>query len=149
MHGPLSKPLRIILVDDNPMIRSSICRALFAMDMDVTEACSADEALDLLERHPPFDMMVTDVEMRGTMNGIALANIVKERWSDIALLITSGCEGLDLDSLPAGAAFLAKPATAVQLIQMIHAKTARRSRPRAQARTGRARRAPQGPSAHQ
>lgn len=122
----MPKHLNIILVDDDSMIRSSICQTLRAAQMNVAEASSADEALDVLEKHSTFDMMVTDVEMQGSMNGIDLAHIVSKRWPGMALLITSGCDNLDLNSLPSGAAFLAKPATALQLMRSIAAISPRR-----------------------
>jgi CheY-like chemotaxis protein len=44
------------------------------------EAGSAAEAIALLERRPEIRVVFTDVQMPGTMDGLALAKYVRERW---------------------------------------------------------------------
>jgi DNA-binding LytR/AlgR family response regulator len=53
--------------------------------------------------------VVTDIEMPGSMNGIELAQTIRERWPGIGVVVTSGRQRLGQDDLPEEAAFLAKP----------------------------------------
>jgi two-component system, response regulator PdtaR len=51
----------------------------------------------------------TDIQMPGSMDGLALANIIKDRWPPIALLLTSGYVKPLAHELPDKARFLKKP----------------------------------------
>jgi DNA-binding LytR/AlgR family response regulator len=53
--------------------------------------------------------VVTDIEIPGSMNGIALAKVVRGRWLGIGVVVTSGRQRPGPDDLPETAAFLAKP----------------------------------------
>lgn len=72
---------RILLVDDNPLILTSLAEA-FANDYHVVTAASGEEAISILEVTPPglppFDLIITDLNMPGK-NGYDLAGYVRER----------------------------------------------------------------------
>ncbi|MBJ6722646.1 hypothetical protein I2750_20880 [Bacillus sp. PR5] len=55
--------------------------------------------------------------MPGTMNGIELAKLIRERWPQIAIIIVSGRTSADLDGLPANISFLEKPLCSKLLCQ--------------------------------
>jgi two-component system, response regulator PdtaR len=56
----------------------------------IVEALNADEAIAILEMREDIRMVVTDVEMPGSMNGIKLARVIRDRWPPIELIVTSG-----------------------------------------------------------
>ena len=56
----------------------------------IIEAANADDALRLLERNGHIDLVFTDVDMPGQMNGLVLANEICRRWPDISIIVTSG-----------------------------------------------------------
>jgi CheY-like chemotaxis protein len=58
---------------------------------------------------PDVQAVVTDIEMPGSMNGIGLARVVRERWPGTGLVVTSGRMRPGPDDLPSDVAFLAKP----------------------------------------
>jgi CheY-like chemotaxis protein len=104
---------RVLLVDDNADVRLSAGDQLRSLDYRVSEADSGDAALALLEADPgAFDLVFTDMVMPGRIDGLALADIVRQRWPDLAVLLTSGYAA-DLDSTAnrgaAGFELLRKP----------------------------------------
>jgi CheY-like chemotaxis protein len=53
------------------------------------EAGSVDEAFDFLQSHASLQLLFTDVQTLGEMNGFALAGEVAERWPRICVVVTS------------------------------------------------------------
>ena len=81
----------ILLVEDEPMIRSMCSRVLADNGYNALEASNGEEALRLTESHPVgmIDLLVTDVVMP-RMGGIELARCLRESRPEIKILITSG-----------------------------------------------------------
>ena len=69
---------RVLLVDDDHSVRASIRRVLARADLHVVEAGSGDAAVALIEQAAPFDMLLTDVRMPGSVDGVALASYWRE-----------------------------------------------------------------------
>ena len=76
---------------------------------DVSEASHAEAALLLLASGLSFDVVFTDIEMPGDMNGLALAKEVKSRWPSTRVLVTSGQIIPAADDLHEVEAFFGKP----------------------------------------
>jgi signal transduction histidine kinase/CheY-like chemotaxis protein len=90
---------RLLLIDDELLVRSATADMLADLGYDVIEAASAEEALDLLEREPHVDGIVTDHLMPG-MTGVDLARLVRRKRPGTPVLIISGYaepEGMDPD----------------------------------------------------
>lgn len=80
---------KVLLIDDEDLVRSSTADMLADLGYEVTEATSAEEALQLLnDGHEP-DFVVTDHLMAG-MNGTEFGRIVQAQWPDVRVLIISG-----------------------------------------------------------
>jgi DNA-binding NarL/FixJ family response regulator len=81
--------IRILLVDDHPLVRDGLRARLEAMAQFevVGEAGSAAEALDAARLHAP-QLVLMDINMRGT-NGIEATALFKAQFPDIAVLILS------------------------------------------------------------
>ena len=93
-------PARILLVDDDNDVRASMRRTLAQAGHNVVEAESGDAAAALIEDAVPFDILVTDVRMPGSRDGVALASCWDEKAPGRPVLFVSG----DTDSrLDAGA----------------------------------------------
>lgn len=120
-----SNPIKVILVEDNDLVRRTVAEALMAAGFDVTQACSADDALHIIHSGQPADVIVTDIEMPGSMNGIGLANVAHDRWPEIGLIVTSGRPQQSNGELPVGAAFLPKPSRADEMIGLVQSLSAR------------------------
>jgi len=88
----------ILLVDDDDNVRASMRRALAQAGHEVVEAESADAAAALIEEAAPFDMLVTDVRMPGSRDGVALASCWRETAPGRPLLFVSGYSEDRLDT---------------------------------------------------
>ena len=80
----------VLVVEDDVLIRLTIADRLRECDFSVLEASNSDEAISLLQSQVPVDLMLTDVRMPGSMDGIALAKLVREARPDLKLVVTSG-----------------------------------------------------------
>ena len=76
---------------------------------EVLEAVDGDAALAVLEARPDIDVLFTDVNMPGSLDGLDLARLVHARRPDIKLLIASGQVRLGADDIPDAGRFLPKP----------------------------------------
>ncbi len=54
------------------------------------EAVNADDAIALLESRSDIELLFTDIQMPGSMNGLKLAHAVHERWPSIKIILVSG-----------------------------------------------------------
>ncbi|QIQ87798.1 PAS domain S-box protein [Erythrobacter sp.] len=90
---------RILVVEDQPMVRAHVEKLLERMGYDVTSAANAPEALDAIRGSDTFDLMFTDVIMPGGMNGQELAEEAREIDPQLKVLFTSGYPAFAFDSL--------------------------------------------------
>ena len=63
----------VLLVEDEGLIRSTLTEALEDAGYTVVEAESGDEACALLSTRSEFDVLLTDIQMPGTTDGIDVA----------------------------------------------------------------------------
>lgn len=84
-------------------------------------AAGADEALDILfSRGPEIELLFTDVQMPpGTMTGYDLARRCAGDMPQIAILVASGTQRPEPDTLPEGALFLDKPFSPDQVLRCL------------------------------
>ena len=80
----------VLVVDDDPFIRMDVVDIVAAASFETVEASSADEAIVKLEVNSAIAIMLTDIEMPGSMNGIKLAFSVRDRWPPIVIVVLSG-----------------------------------------------------------
>ena len=99
----------VLVVDDEPLIRLSIVADLEGEGFAVFEAACAEEAIAVIERHPEIRLVFTDVDMPGSMDGLKLAEFVRDRWPPIKIIVTSGHHNVEPNDLPDGSPFMAKP----------------------------------------
>lgn len=83
-----SKSARVLVVDDEEMVRNILQKLLSLKGHEVTVVSSGPEALDLLEREP-FDVIFTDLGMPD-MNGRQFARAVRNRFRKIPIVLLSG-----------------------------------------------------------
>ena len=114
----VSTPKTVLVVEDEPLIRMTVATALTDAGFDVVEVDHADGALAVLSGSlGEVDLVFTDVNMPGTIDGLELAHRVQNLWPKIAVLIASGQAMLTPLDLPTGAHFLTKPYSTDQVVQ--------------------------------
>jgi CheY-like chemotaxis protein len=86
----LASENRVLLVDDEAVVRFVTAEALRDQGFDVTEASNSTEALALFEKTHHFAILFTDVNMPGGMDGVELASMIRHLDPDIPILIASG-----------------------------------------------------------
>jgi CheY-like chemotaxis protein len=99
----------ILIVEDDPVLRFVLAEFLRSENHDVMEAASADEAVEILSSAAVVDLLITDVEMPGSMDGLALARRVRANRPSLPVIVVSGWGALpDLRGLGLSA-FFRKP----------------------------------------
>ena len=90
----MTAPVRILIVDDVPIVLTSLRRVLERAGFRVVAADAGPAALSLLGREE-VDVVVSDFMMPG-MNGIELLRAIAERWPRVrrALLTAQADESL-------------------------------------------------------
>lgn len=76
---------------------------------EVLEAGNATDAIDILVANARISVMFTDIDMPGGVDGLKLAESVRDRWPPMTIIITSGHRSVDLHDLPVRARFMPKP----------------------------------------
>ena len=79
----------ILLVDDDDTVRETSADMLQELGYTVMQAASGPQALDMLEAHPGFDVMVTDIRMPG-MSGLELSDMAADRHAALKIILISG-----------------------------------------------------------
>ncbi|MET0365720.1 MAG: response regulator [Sphingobium sp.] len=108
----------ILLVEDEVVLRRILCESLESDGFLVKTAPTADTAWGMVDRGVTFDILVTDVQMPGQMNGLDLALMVNRRCPDVRIVVMSGFTSLaDFDRRLG--TFLKKPFTSAKLAETI------------------------------
>jgi CheY-like chemotaxis protein len=81
--------LVVLVVEDNDRIRNAEAEALSSCGYNVVTATDTNAALQLLT-DLRVDLLVTDIRLPGSLDGIALARSAKQRWPGIKVLLVGG-----------------------------------------------------------
>jgi two-component system response regulator TctD len=106
----LSRSERILIVDDDDLVRKAMARVLTRFGYDVVACSDAEEAMEAAERFS-FDALVTDLVLPG-LDGVELIEKLQENGNQIPVVLVSGYPDpkRPVDGLAAGAhCFITKP----------------------------------------
>jgi|SRR4051794_3482722 len=121
--APGQKPV-VLVVEDEQLIQSTALDMVEEVGFEAIAASDADEAIRILESRNDICAVFTDVHMPGSMDGLRLARVLRNRWPPVALIVTSGRTHVSKTDLPTGGCFLPKPYQLAQieaaLRQLIH-----------------------------
>jgi len=109
----------VLIVEDEWLIRMNTMEALEAAGFEVVEAENADEAIAILTARTDINLVLTDVHMPGSMDGLKLAHFVRNRWPPVKIIATSGRALPAEGDLPDGVRFVQKPYTARQITAVL------------------------------
>jgi CheY-like chemotaxis protein len=117
----------VLVVDDEPGVRDIVARSLRRGGFRAMEAGNGGEALALVEREGPPELVVTDLMMPG-IGGVELARQLRARWPALPIIFMSGysAETLDLRN-PSGfeGGLLEKPFAPDDLVAKVTAALSR------------------------
>jgi CheY-like chemotaxis protein len=116
---------RILVVEDEVLIRAVVAEELRLAGFSVIEAGRADEALTYIEAGEQVDLVFSDIQTPGSLNGLQLAETLRDKYPDIPIILTSG------NALPGHVgtveAFVPKPYDVTQTIALISEILAQKS----------------------
>ena len=125
----MSSPLRrVLIIDDQPDVRTMICIVLRISHFEVVEAASAVAGLNEFEGSD-FDLAIVDIFLQGT-NGLDVIRKMRERIPGFPIVAISGMTTLDfLAESPelSNVICVQKPFRPTELVRAIEAATAPRS----------------------
>lgn len=81
---------KVLLVEDEFLIRLVLAEVLSDAGYVVTAAVTADEAASLLDGAGTFDVVVTDIQTPGQLDGIGLARRVRQHDPDMRVVFMTG-----------------------------------------------------------
>lgn len=117
---------RILLVEDEGLIRLMTAEILRDEGFEVVEAWNGDEAARLLDHSESFDVVFTDVRMPGTLDGIEVAMHARRRHPAIPVLVASGYAAQlmsRLSVLDPAALFVSKPYDLEEVVAVLRRMT--------------------------
>lgn len=116
-HAARGRTRRILIVEDEPILRMAFAEAARDAGYDVIEAANSQGALRHLASEKVVDLVFSDIYLPGGMDGVALARRIKLDHPDVKILLTSG------RGFPPGASaigpFIAKPYATADLLTRI------------------------------
>jgi DNA-binding NtrC family response regulator len=120
-------PTRVLVVDDEALIRMAMADHLESAGFAVLEAANAADAMAILSRPDcGIDLVFSDVRMPGELDGIGLGKWVLQNYPDVPVILASGETGkaTALEEL-SGVQVLLKPYSYDAVTRMISAAVAR------------------------
>jgi two-component system, response regulator PdtaR len=117
--GDLQDKPVVLVVEDELLVRILQVDILREAGFRVAEAQDADEAFEMLRRRVDVRVVLTDVDMPGSLNGFEFARLVKQGWPELQVLVISGKTAPGPGDLPQGVAFVAKPIRPATLVRLI------------------------------
>ncbi|MET0439658.1 MAG: response regulator [Devosia sp.] len=113
----MTPPFVILVVEDEPLVSMALADDLESEGFVVIEAANAAAAVQILESRTDIRIVITDVDMPGTMDGLMLAAAVFARWPPIRIIVVSGHRSVVITDIPDGSVFYSKPYRSAEIIK--------------------------------
>lgn len=99
----------ILTVEDEPLVSQFLGWVLKDAGYEVVATANADDAIEVLESRSDIRLVITDINMPGSMDGLKLAAAVKGRWPPIKIIVSTGMGKPKDEDMPPHSQFLSKP----------------------------------------
>jgi two-component system, response regulator PdtaR len=99
----------ILTAEDEFLVSENLRHLLAHAGHEVISTADADEAIEVLESRSDIRVVITDVNMPGSMDGLKLAAAIRGRWPPIQIIITMGAGRPSDNQMPARSQFVGKP----------------------------------------
>ncbi len=105
-----NNPFRVLVVEDEVLVSDLIADVLVEHGFEVHAVSKAEDALQHLTGGAPCDVLFTDINLAGQLDGTALARVARKVRPDLAVVYTSGTViGVDPAAAVPGSSFVPKP----------------------------------------
>jgi len=119
-----SSVVKILLVEDHVAVRDALCNLLEQDGYSVVCAACGDEALTMFNRDSAFDLLLTDMVMPGNLQGLTLAEAVREKCESLPVIFMSGYADQSIE-IAENYVSLTKPVKHIDLVSAIEKSVAR------------------------
>jgi signal transduction histidine kinase/CheY-like chemotaxis protein len=109
----------ILLVEDNEEVAAGVAAVLATFGCDVRHELTADKAFDVLNEGGRFDLVLSDIQMPGRLNGIDLAEKVRHAWPTQRIVLMTGYADEFERARHTGVTILAKPFNIDELRELV------------------------------
>jgi signal transduction histidine kinase/CheY-like chemotaxis protein len=118
---PATRPYSgsILLVEDNEEVAAGVAAVLATFGCDVRHELTADKAFDVLNEGGRFDLVLSDIQMPGKLNGIDLAEKVRGTWPTQRIALMTGYADEFERARHTGVPILAKPFNIDELRELV------------------------------
>lgn len=117
--------MRVLIVEDDPLIREFVVECLREEGFDVIHAADGEQALSWCGRQVA-DVLVTDVKLPGKIDGWEIAERCREQHPSLPVIYATGFSPVTPRPVP-GSLMLQKPYHPEQIVQAIREVTAGQS----------------------
>ena len=124
-------PPTILVVEDEILVRMVIAAYLRDCGFDVVEAGNAEEAVRVLEASIRVDIVFSDINMPGSLDGFGLAQWLRRERPGLKIILTSGAAQAvkDASDLCAHVPILAKPYDYAEVARQLRALLSKNTSP--------------------
>jgi CheY-like chemotaxis protein len=110
----------ILTVEDEFLISEHLRAILEAAGHNVVATFDAEEAIAVLETDPGIEVVITDINLPGSMDGLRLAAAIRDRWPPIRLIVATGQAYPLKSELPSGSQFVPKPYKPNEILSAVY-----------------------------
>ena len=114
----------VLVVEDEPLLMMHAVGLVEDAGFEALTACDADKAIEILVARGDVRIVLTDVDMPGSMDGLKLAAAIRGRWPPIEIIVMCDKRKLTKDDLPERSHFFAKPYDHDAMVAVLHALAA-------------------------
>jgi len=116
-------PAVVLIVEDECLLRELAAELVEDAGFIALQAGDAEEAIAVLVARSDVAAIFTDINLPGSIDGLELAHMVRDRWPPIKILVASGRLRPKQAELPPNSLFLEKPYRGAAVIAHLHSLT--------------------------
>jgi CheY-like chemotaxis protein len=111
---------KVLVVEDEILVSLMLVEAFSELGFAAMSVARGEDAVALLEQIDAVDVLITDIDLQGAVNGREVAKLARELHPDVAVVFATGRSDLAGESLMLpGARFVAKPYTAADVLAAV------------------------------
>jgi CheY-like chemotaxis protein len=117
-----SRPAALI-VEDQPFVGLVASDILRESGFDTFHAYNAEDAAALLDKHPEIEVVLTEAELPGDVDGLELCRKVSKQRPNVQLVVTTAGTGPVPSDMPPGTRVLHKPYSSGDLRTLVASRS--------------------------